>query len=106
MAAKARRCRQAGEQSFAWPKPCCCQLSLATQGMQRSAAQHGLPPVAKVPCGELKAMALTGYTKSLPPSFLRWHLNAYLRAWRGRAGQAGAWAGRQVVKQAECCRAG
>lgn len=36
--------------------------------------------MAKVPNRELKAMALTGNTESLPPSLRRWHLNAYLRA--------------------------
>lgn len=40
----------------------------------------GSPPVAKVPYAVLKAMQLTGYTMSLPPSLRRWHLKAYFFA--------------------------
>ena len=36
--------------------------------------------MANVPWKGAKAMALTGYTVSLPPSLRRWHLKAYFFA--------------------------
>ena len=49
---------------------------LSTHHMLTTPSQ---PPVAKVPCCRLKAMELTGKTRSRSPSFRLWHLNAYFR---------------------------